>query len=498
MPSLNRPNAPSRLPSADIENSFFRGWTQRSSSTPGWSLPSSTGNSSPASPTSTAAQRKARKARFQSEGSAKTPIIQEVISTSIALGSVAPTGTQEGASSLKFRASSNSTESEPSSSRSSISSRARRLFNIPTTRKSGIATKPGNPRRDARKGFTWQHEISGHWLEIPNGKRRRSDVQSQTSEETTTERQAKSPAFITKMVSTANRSVDATPDDISQHISSLPLSPKEGLYFRTKRRLGLNRNVLEAGNSESRPRTMTGEVLERTASMLRLLAERIPTTPSTSTSGSNLSIAATRWRLLQPSRSRRGSSSSSIRSLMMGKPPTSTPEAQEMYTGSDEKQYFTVELTDTGAPTFLPSEAKRIKTPPLRLVGSGKSKVRGFFFDYNAPPDDELWDSAEKPSASGSAPLVSGHRERRVSETEWYRVKLEAIEAEALSREHFVLQVPDHLPNSPLCPKHPRHKSGGTGICPVHGRSVFSASTTQSPMLSPDADMDAQTHNLRY
>ena len=29
---------------------------------------------------------------------------------------------------------------------------------------------------------------------------------------------------------------------------------------------------------------------------------------------------------------------------------------------------------------------------------------------------------------------------------------------------------PEHLPNSPLCPKHPMHKSKGKGICMYHGR----------------------------
>jgi hypothetical protein len=34
----------------------------------------------------------------------------------------------------------------------------------------------------------------------------------------------------------------------------------------------------------------------------------------------------------------------------------------------------------------------------------------------------------------------------------------------------FELDVPDHLPNSPLCPLNPKHKSGGKAICPLHGR----------------------------
>ncbi|KAM3419507.1 hypothetical protein BST61_g2850 [Cercospora zeina] len=34
----------------------------------------------------------------------------------------------------------------------------------------------------------------------------------------------------------------------------------------------------------------------------------------------------------------------------------------------------------------------------------------------------------------------------------------------------FEQNVPDHLPKSPLCPLHVKHKSGGKAICPLHGR----------------------------
>lgn len=34
----------------------------------------------------------------------------------------------------------------------------------------------------------------------------------------------------------------------------------------------------------------------------------------------------------------------------------------------------------------------------------------------------------------------------------------------------FENDVPDHLPSSPLCPLHPKHKSGGKAICLMHGR----------------------------
>jgi hypothetical protein len=32
--------------------------------------------------------------------------------------------------------------------------------------------------------------------------------------------------------------------------------------------------------------------------------------------------------------------------------------------------------------------------------------------------------------------------------------------------------VPEHLESSPLCPRHPKHVSGGVGWCPYHGRTI--------------------------
>lgn len=52
----------------------------------------------------------------------------------------------------------------------------------------------------------------------------------------------------------------------------------------------------------------------------------------------------------------------------------------------------------------------------------------------------------------------------------------------------FKLDVPDHLPNSPLCPLHPKHVSGGKALCPTHGRkrtnmSISSVQMRQQPLV---------------
>lgn len=42
--------------------------------------------------------------------------------------------------------------------------------------------------------------------------------------------------------------------------------------------------------------------------------------------------------------------------------------------------------------------------------------------------------------------------------------------------------IPDHLKGSPLCPRHPKHNSGGTGFCPMHGRNRSAESDASSEM----------------
>ena len=141
-----------------------------------------------------------------------------------------------------------------------------------------------------------------------------------------------------------------------------------------------------------------------------------------------------------------------------------------MYTAADAKTYMAVDLTGEDGAAFLPSEARRIHTPPLPTdaTSPGVGKARGFFFDYNAPSSPTVF--PERPAENANAVVGGVAPSRR--DSDWYRVKMNAIEAEAMTREELAVSVPEHFPNSPLCPKHPKHKSGGTGECPYHGRNA--------------------------
>lgn len=84
-----------------------------------------------------------------------------------------------------------------------------------------------------------------------------------------------------------------------------------------------------------------------------------------------------------------GSASSSIRKLRLGPPPNATPEEKATYKikrspSAETEEFLKVDISIHGGTSYLPSEARRIHTPPLPEAGAG-GKRRGFFFDYNAP-----------------------------------------------------------------------------------------------------------------
>lgn len=281
-----------------------------------------------------------------------------------------------------------------------------------------------------------------------------------------------------------------------------PAPPKGGFYSLTKLALGIKKGSV-AKDSVSKPskphteqaisQTVTGEILEKTSSALRKWNEsggrpgsRLRTHRST-TSNSSLSIASMRWRNRISPWSSGQSSMNSYISVPPGKAPAPTPDPQSVYTGSDDRQYLAVQITDPEGPTFLPSEAQRISIPPVFDRFEGRRKARGFFFDYAPPevprtptgglagdapvtqwvPEEAEEEGEQTPTQTGVTPV------RNSSEKEWYRAKIDAIEAEQeLSKEEeFVRIVPDHLPNSPMCPRNPRHVSGGKEACIYHGRN---------------------------
>lgn len=214
--------------------------------------------------------------------------------------------------------------------------------------------------------------------------------------------------------------------------------------------------------------------------------------------------------------------------LRMGAQPNNTPDERATYkvkrsASAETEEYLKVDISIRGSTSYLPSEARRIHTPPLPQDGPD-GKKRGFFFDYNAPKrwgnrEAETLDAAAIPQRSTSRTNAAGKRAflsagRIVTKSrtnDWYDAQLAQLEEpedeqclnEEIGRatlldadfnrarsgtqsslyqaqkrrdeELFDMTIPEHLPSSPLCPRHPRYwrvvKGRGSQFrgCWMHG-----------------------------
>ncbi|KAL8649762.1 MAG: hypothetical protein Q9210_004211 [Variospora velana] len=493
------------------ENTFFRSWALRArsseySSTSDVSPGTKSPVTSPISPKSQGRPRPRGPPSFESHSSDSHSFqhnqLQKRPDVAASPSALSPGIQTQGRNSTRTRASIDSKASRTSSNASSIAKRALRALKAPASSiKVPSVSRAPPPVRPARSGFAWSGQISGRRYEIRVGKNPETDMASPTVKYSDNQ-----PApFPTRETSTYT-TTRVTPIPIirrhrSQHLpmdrstdSSPDERPRKSLVDRTKRILGIKSTATSPSPVPARPdpHSPTTQALNHAASALREFSDKHKLTPpSGSTSTSNLSAMSIAGRpkhsrgKLRPGYRRRHtghSSSSSILRLALGKPPVGTPNSDCMYTGSDEQQYFRVELTEPGAPTYLPSEARRIGTPPLPQNGS---KLRGFFFDYNAPQSVEEQASSTPMntvvlhnrqqghlphSSQPTTPRSPGARLKREGmNVEWFRIKA-AVDEVREERDDFELNVPEHLPSSPLCPRHPKHKSGGKGVCVYHGR----------------------------
>lgn len=149
---------------------------------------------------------------------------------------------------------------------------------------------------------------------------------------------------------------------------------------------------------------------------------------------------------------------SSERNLLMGPQPNNSPAEQATYkikrsASAETEEFLKVDISIRGGTSYLPSEARRIHTPPLPEEGMD-GRWRGFFFDYNAPrgasnvPEvcaaevaphsgSTSPESAAGESQSMSTPFgrkggrcKEGRRTRNVVGRDWYDVKLAELDEE--------------------------------------------------------------------
>ena len=184
---------------------------------------------------------------------------------------------------------------------------------------------------------------------------------------------------------------------------------------------------------------------------------------------------------------------SSLRKMRRGATPANTPDPQETYRvkrspSAETEEFFKIDISIRGGTSYLPSEARRVHTPPLPGDGPGQKRM-GFFFDYTAPSvptSPVVGDQSTESVHLRPSPNVRPRRGKTIGGTDWYEAKLAEVDAvgdefselEMASRlattenETANLNVPEHLPGSPLCPRHWKHRSGGKGNCWMHGRNA--------------------------
>lgn len=518
MPSLNRPNAPERLPTSAIFDSLiFRsrqpeGSGQSSNSTTTATISPFSG--SPLSPLTKAEQRRASKqdrrgSRLQSSPAGISPLA--------ALDQIASDTKRRQSRSQGRHESYGSEKSISHSARSSISLKAKRILKLSSSRAVRAPSYDDTPPREAKEGFFWRYELSGRWLEIRLGDRRPSErtIQAMSSIKSLSNIPQTPGTADTEIASKVEKVMKSngqpSPSPPAKNLLPLSSTPRhlEGLYDRTKKRLGIKSRGSRLLHLHHAQRSQTGEVLDRTSSRLRVIATRqqlpISNTPSASShSSSARSVNLLKWPLLSSDTIQDSSSSSSLRSTIQGRPPEPTPELDEMYTAANNQQYFRTEMTGPGGPNFLPSEARRVNTPPL---GGSRGKARGFFFDYKPPELNQApfrGRMSRQPTMKkeGQELGESDATDRKMSvldsTAEWYNVQLDVIDASDTSSVPFVMEIPDHLANSPLCPRHPKNKSGGKGTCPMHGRRETDESMGTASRDSEDAYCHGQTYKNEY
>ena len=484
MPSLYRPNAPDRLPSSDFGNLFSRPRAARASdplspisTVSPLSLPSNFIGPQPRK------RRTIRSSESASPGS-NLPLVSPGIATAQRRpNSLEHDNDEPGTSNQSGEYRKQASPEDPSIREDgsmllraqpslAFSSKGRRILE-----KSDAIGAPDRHKVEkssqARSEPQWKGEFLGGRLGLRFG--REIGQTEEPSEGFTPSSRGNSTSF--RIPSTASITKAHTPSDHhwTDTVNNRPLlkdsleesesrisTPKEGLYCRTKRVLGLKRDSTDPADGMYLPRDSTAMNLDRVSSNLRELAAKRLLSSSARTSISDLSIAAPRRHRYRVNSIY--STTSSFRERMMGTQPVSTPDPEELYTDQGSHRLLAMGLDDD-SPNFLPSEARRVRTPPLKDGSTSKGRHRGFFFDYHAQQVQNF--ATDDPSQPQTSEGVG-----RVSDTEWYRRELDIIDTECNPGEEYMGSVPEHLPNSPLCPKHPEHKSRGKGVCPYHGKNT--------------------------
>ncbi|KAG8630980.1 hypothetical protein KVT40_000120 [Elsinoe batatas] len=152
---------------------------------------------------------------------------------------------------------------------------------------------------------------------------------------------------------------------------------------------------------------------------------------------------------------------------------SATPLGTE-YLASDGKQYPRMYLTSPGSPSFLPSEMRRVNTPPVRQVASvgstrGIGKTFALGMNQSNESEESILSRPERRRKGKQSPVIDRPGEEQ---RDFFRMRIDQVlNTPDEQPAGFSFDIPDHLPSSPLCPLHPKHHGGQKLICPMHGRA---------------------------
>ncbi|KAH6610559.1 hypothetical protein Trco_000579 [Trichoderma cornu-damae] len=182
--------------------------------------------------------------------------------------------------------------------------------------------------------------------------------------------------------------------------------------------------------------------------------------------------------------------SSSIRAVLKGKTPPATPANYGLSFASAQTHSQPKMTIGAGLILELPGscnlsnsqfpggEAVRVSTPPMD-EDTADGKPRAFFTSLTPPRPDGETSTKTASSSTHSTKRFSIHGSSMVSQPrEWWEqipqrgCRRDTLGTAGSSVNKFDLDIPEHLPGSPMCPADKRHKSGGTGVCAYHGRRI--------------------------
>jgi hypothetical protein len=331
-------------------------------------------------------------------------------------------------------------------------------------------------RNPASHDHRWYGAISGHTVELRIRHKTRLEKPRKTSAssevggkdvhifENRNRGQDKNPDHAESDIQAfAIHAAQSQSPRISRSVLEIPpqAQQKEGLYKRVWHQISQKRKTtkppIRATPIQEGKLSRTNSLLDHASNLL--VHDQQLFGHHSSDSGSSRSLTIFRKRkppLVKHLSVSSAESSHSFRNI----PPTSTPNPELEYTGSNNQRYMRVEISQHHTPAFLPSEATKIGTPPSSMLPG---------------PEQFSYDSQEDTPRAGAPPLRTPTRHRpRISADlgdgrDWFRAQMEQIEHGRA--DNFDLDAPEHLPSSPLCPRHPKHPSKGNGVCVFHGRN---------------------------